>query len=161
MPHFELLLSAQLTNVKELLPPNEDTDWFIKIKCTNCGEIHEKFVSINSDESFELKGDRSSANLIVKCKFCGRELTADIVEGSTKAYIEDDSGIFRPIIRLDCNGFEPVDFSLRSGWQVASSVSETVFSDVDLSSGEWTDYDDKAGVCLEIMEIQTKFIRAK
>nr|CDS26990.1 protein of unknown function DUF866 eukaryotic [Hymenolepis microstoma] len=158
MPNFELLFSAQLTNVKEILPPNTDTDWFIKVLCTNCGEIHEKFVSINSEERIPITGSRGAVNMVLKCKFCGRELTSDIVEGSVKPYTSDDSGQLRPIVRFNCNGLEPVEFSIRDGWRVtSSSINETVFSDVDLSPGEWTDYDDNSGVCLEIMEIQTQF----
>ncbi|KAM3174050.1 hypothetical protein ACTXT7_011323 [Hymenolepis weldensis] len=162
MPNFELLFSAHLANVKEILPPDVNTDWFIKVKCTNCGEIHDKLVSVNSKESIPIKGCRSSVNMCLKCKFCYRELTADIIEGSVKPYTGDDSGQYRSIARFSCNALEPVEFSIQDGWQVtSSSTNETVFSNVDLSPGEWTDYDDDAGVCLEIMEIQTNFKLAK
>lgn len=31
LKYFELFFSAQLTDVKEVFPPNEDADWFIKV----------------------------------------------------------------------------------------------------------------------------------
>ncbi|VDN99510.1 unnamed protein product [Rodentolepis nana] len=158
MPNFELLFSAQLTNVKEILPPNTDTDWFIKVQCTSCGEIHEKFVSVNSEERIPTMNSRNSVNMCLKCKFCGRELTSDIVADSVKPYTGDDSGQLRPIVRFSCSGLVPIEFSIRDGWQVtSSSPSETVFSDVDLSSGEWVGFDENSDVCLEIMEIETQF----
>lgn len=58
------------------------------------------------------------------------------MENSIKPYGEDDSGKFRPIIKISFNSCEPVEFSLRDGWKVtSSSENETVFSDADFSSG--------------------------
>lgn len=59
-----------------------------------------------------------------------------MVEGSVKPYKEEDSEKLRPIVRLECRGLEPEEFSPRDGWRVVSnSDCATVFSDVDLADG--------------------------
>lgn len=39
-------------------------------------------------------------------------------------------------------------------WQVKGAESGTAFTEVDLSDGEWYDYDDKAGEEVSIKEIK-------
>ncbi|VDD74405.1 unnamed protein product [Mesocestoides corti] len=160
MPLFDLLFSARLEGVRELLPSGEDFRWYIKVKCTNCMEEHENVVYVCALEQEPIKGSRGLTNLKLKCKFCGRENSADIVEGSVKAYHEEESEKMRPIVRFECRGLEPLTFSPRVGWRVVSSSnSATVFDDVDLGQGEWADYDEAGDQCVEIFDVTSEFCK--
>ena len=55
-----------------------------QIKCSNCGEVPDHFVYVAEDETSEVKGGRGSANLVAKCKMCGRENSINIVGGIYK-----------------------------------------------------------------------------
>ena len=41
-------------------------------------------------------------------------------------------------------GFEP-----REGWKAKGAESNTVFEEIDLTDGEWVDYDEKVDQCEE------------
>ncbi|VDM33350.1 unnamed protein product [Hydatigera taeniaeformis] len=156
MPLFDLLLRARLTNVSELSPSGDDFQWCLKVKCSNCMEVHDKWVFICAQKQEATKGSRGFANLRLKCRFCGRENSAVVVEGSVKPYKEEDSEKLRPIVCLECRGMEPQEFSPRDGWQVISSSScATVFPNVNLTDGEWMDFDVDGQCCVEVFEVQT------
>ncbi|KAL5106732.1 CXXC motif containing zinc binding protein [Taenia crassiceps] len=157
MPVFDLLLRARLTNISELSPSGDDFQWCLKVRCSNCMEVHDKWVFVCAQRREAVKGLRGFANLKLKCRFCGRENLAGVVEGSVKSYREEDSEKVRPVVRLECRGMQPVEFSPRDGWRVVSNSNcATVFSDVDLTDGEWMDYDDDGGCCVEIFDVQTE-----
>ena len=50
--------------------------------------------------------------------------------------------------------------SVQDGFQV-ESTSGQVFDNVDLSEGEWIDYDEKLGESVGIMELEHKFVTHK
>lgn len=49
---------------------------------------------------------------------------------------------------------------VQDGFRV-ESTSGQVFDNVDLSEGEWVDYDEKLGESVGIMELEHKFITCK
>ena len=49
---------------------------------------------------------------------------------------------------------------VQDGFQV-ESTSGQIFRDVDLSDGEWVDYDEKLGESVGIMELEHRFITHK
>lgn len=71
---------------------------------------------------------------------------------------------------MDCRGLEFIEFKpdvsasqsqwsplfsrgLQGEWEVKGADSSTPFSGIDLSEGEWYDYDEKAGEEVSIKEI--------
>ncbi|KAJ3194849.1 hypothetical protein HK101_001740, partial [Irineochytrium annulatum] len=70
MPKFVLSVKADLENVTNLRPKDEDYDWSFKIKCSKCNEVDDGFVVFNAVEEEEIPNSRGTANLIMKCKFC-------------------------------------------------------------------------------------------
>jgi hypothetical protein len=66
--------------------------------------------------------------MVIKCKFCSRENTIDIVEDSNASYTEADIGKFKSIITFDCRGIEPIDFDPREGFVVKSSNNGIVYT---------------------------------
>ncbi|KAL3147984.1 hypothetical protein ABBQ38_014279 [Trebouxia sp. C0009 RCD-2024] len=53
-----------------------------------------------------------------------------------------------------------VNWHPEDGFQV-ESTSGQIFRDVDLSDGEWVDYDEKLGESVGIMELEHRFITHK
>lgn len=69
--------------------------------------------------------------------------------------------MFKPLVVFDCRGIEPVEFSPSKGWIAKAAESGTVFTDIDLSSGDWADYDEKLSESVGIYELESKFISVK
>jgi len=158
MVKLHLLFKADLERVATLIP-SQDTRWYVKTKCSNCGEESDKWIYLSAEERSAVSGSKSEANLVVKCKGCKRESTVDIFELKDSSYTVDDSGKFKPIVGFDCRGIELVDFDPRVGW-IAQGEKGTRF-EVDLSSKEWTDYDDQVKEAVGIYNVQTKFEKTK
>lgn len=59
------------------------------------------------------------------------------------AYDIENNGKFQTIVTIECRGLELVDFAPREGWKAKGAESGTVFEDVDLTDGDWADYDEK------------------
>lgn len=161
MVKIGLQFSAILENVSEVQPEGDDFRWYLKLKCSNCGEISSTWQYVCLNESTDTKGGRGSANMVQKCKVCSRENHMDIIKDRLKVYTNDDSGSFVTLIVFECRGIEPVAFDFRNGWKVSSSCSNMTFSDVDLSETEWYDYDDNANESVSITELEVKFIKIK
>lgn len=77
------------------------------------------------------------------------------------AYTAADSGTFKTIVVFDCRGIEPVEFQPNSGFLVQSAENGQKFEDVDLSEGDWVDYDEKNAESVRIHEFESKFIKLK
>lgn len=54
---------------------------------------------------------------------------------------------YTTIVKIDCRGLELIGFEPRSGWKAKGEESGTVFEDIDLTSGDWADYDEKVRHC--------------
>ena len=99
--------------------------------------------------------------MVIKCKLCSRENSIDILKDTIKPYTEDDSGHFKTVVVFDCRGVEPVDFSPRVGYVAEGSESGAKFSEVELTEGEWYDYDEKSAVSVAVHDLGHKFITVK
>ncbi len=172
MVKIALQLSAALENLTGLAPADDDFKWFFKFKCSSCGEVPDKWQHISRSEEHEVKGGRGTANAVIKCKLCGRENSVDVIADSIRKYGFADAGRFRQVAAFDCRGMEPVDFSPRDGWVVKGfkvseddeeegSESGKVFDDVDLTEGEWADYDEVSDESVFISEIKHQFVKIK
>ncbi|XP_059161911.1 CXXC motif containing zinc binding protein-like [Physella acuta] len=156
-----LQICAQLENLKHIKAIGEDFRWYLKLRCSNCGEETQEFVYCCLSESYPSAHGKSNASLNIKCKLCKRENSIDIIKESINSYTQDDAGQFKTIVVFDCRGATPVDFSPRVGWEAEGLESNAVFSDVDLKECEWYDYDDKAGESVSITELKYQFITVK
>ncbi|KAL7545002.1 hypothetical protein ACHAWF_008372 [Thalassiosira exigua] len=67
-----------------------------------------------------------------------------------------DNGRFVPILKLECDGLEPYAFHPMGKEFSAINGGGKKIDDVDLSSGEWSDYDLSSGTSL-IKNFETKF----
>jgi len=106
-----------------------------------------------------LKGGRGEANVVMKCKFCSRENSIDIIKDSVKPYTIDDSNTFKTIAAFECRGCEPTDFSFRNGFTAKGAETSTTFNDINLEENEWVDYDETAKESVGVYEATHKFIK--
>ncbi|KXN72720.1 DUF866-domain-containing protein [Conidiobolus coronatus NRRL 28638] len=158
---LKLLLKAELVNVTDLQVPDEAEDLYFQVKCTSCQEVHANWVSMNRVEKFDLSGSRGDANLVLKCKLCNRESSASFDESKPiKPYSIENTNQFAEFATFECRGLEIINFQPREGFFAKGAESNTRFEDIDLTDGEWADYDDKANVEVSIMDIEVKFQRA-
>ncbi|THX20981.1 DUF866-domain-containing protein [Aureobasidium pullulans] len=141
-----LTLTAELNGVTDLAPiDTEDSPFYytFKVQCTSCREVHPNWVSVSRFEQNEVSGSRGEANFVWKCKNCKREHSATIKE-APKAYAQNDTPKSQKIIEIDCRGLEFVEFKPDGEWKVTGIDSNTKFDAIDLTEGDWYDYDEKA-----------------
>nr|CAG4645923.1 EOG090X0HQJ [Lynceus sp. MCZ IZ 141354] len=160
MPLISLRIKASLENVTKLAPTSvDDFQWFLKLKCTSCGEETEKFVAFSVEDEHPLKGGRGSANMVYKCKLCSRENSIDIVKDSLLPY-ENQDNQFSKLITFDCRGLEPTAFDFSEGWMCEGLETGTKFMDVDLSD-DWAEYDEKGKCTVGVYEKGFEFVKQK
>lgn len=83
MVKIALQVKAQLENVDELRAAHPGYAYFLRIKCSNCGEESENWHDLCEEE--RIAGDTRNAdgsNFCMKCKLCGRQNTIDILPGT-------------------------------------------------------------------------------
>ncbi|XP_058460290.1 UPF0587 protein GA18326 isoform X1 [Malaya genurostris] len=162
MVKIALQIKATLENIEELQTCHPHYAFFVRIKCTNCGEVSDKWHDITEGERVnEDTRNPKGFNFYMKCRMCFRENSIDIVEGSNVSYMADDSGKMKTIVAFDCRGVELIQFSPRTGWIARASENGTTFEDVDLSKDDWVEYDQKNNTSLGVYEFESHFIKIK
>ncbi|KAL1834603.1 hypothetical protein DCAR_0104813 [Daucus carota subsp. sativus] len=157
MVKYRVLFTADLQNLTDLKPSSDPTfTYYFKMKCGNCGELAKKVISVLPSEKVD--DSRNAPNLVMKCKFCERvgsvTVTCDIREPLTEARSEFRNSV--PLIQLDCKGLDPVEFVFGNGWK-AKSIAGTKFEDIDLSDGEFDEYDEKGECPVSISNLCATF----
>ncbi|XP_067626428.1 UPF0587 protein CG4646 [Eurosta solidaginis] len=164
MVRVGLQISATLENIERIETCHPNYSFFVKVKCTNCGETSEKWHDITESERLQGASDSRNPdgfNFYMKCKMCSRENSIDIVEKTNEPYTQDDAGKFKAIVVFDCRGVEPVEFSPRAGWIVHSAENGQKFEDVDLSEDDWVEYDQKNKNSVGVYEFASQFVKLK
>ncbi|CAI5472309.1 unnamed protein product [Closterium sp. Yama58-4] len=154
-----LLISirCELENLTKLRPGSDDFTYYMKLRCS-CGEVSAKESSVTKGEEYEMKGSRGTANLVQKCNLCSRVGSISLVEGHGKPFTAEDceNRKFVPLVCLDCRGMEPVEFIPKDCWHAEGAESGTKFEDIDLSDQEFSDYDEKAGESVSILNFESQ-----
>ena len=152
-----LQMSAQLENIEELKTSHQDFPFFLKVKCSNCGEVSDKWHDVIESEKTQLDTQNSDGcNLYIKCKMCSRGNSID-VEKSNAAYTEEDASKLKTIVVFDCRDAEPLEFSPKSGWKAAAAENGQKFEDIDLPEDDWVEYDQKNNQSVGIYEFYRNF----
>ncbi|PSR91759.1 UPF0587 protein like [Actinidia chinensis var. chinensis] len=162
MVNYALMITAELDNLTNLEPQGGCDDpnftYYIKLKCGCCGEVTKKETCLSLNETVPLPASRGTANLVQKCKFCGRDGNITMITGRGRPLTQEISqaGKYAPLMVFDCRGFEPVEFSFGSGWKV-ESIEGTKFDGVDLSEGEFAEYDENGECPVMISNLRAVF----
>ncbi|KAK2812919.1 hypothetical protein FQN50_000940 [Emmonsiellopsis sp. PD_5] len=158
---YSLVLSAELEGVTDLRPKDtEEAPYYytFKVQCTSCREVHPNWVGINRFEKLEIPGSRGEANFVWKCRLCSRTHSASITTSPSSYDASQKKG--QKIIEFDCRGLEFTEFKADGEWEAKGLETTTKFSSIDLSEGEWYDYDEKAGGEVSIQEVNWEIRRA-
>ncbi|CEF68144.1 UPF0587 protein C1orf123 [Strongyloides ratti] len=157
-PVFALQIKCNLNGIDKLhVDDNGSFRWYLKLKCSSCGEEENKWKYVVFEETQETTKGRSECHLVEKCSLCGRQNTLEIISNSFKEYTSEKNEEYQTIVEFDCRGIEPTAFDFRNHWVAVAADSGIVFEDVDLSESLWTEYDEKMERCVEISEIESKF----
>ncbi|KIK70892.1 hypothetical protein GYMLUDRAFT_210499 [Collybiopsis luxurians FD-317 M1] len=156
-----LSIKAELENVSELSPTDNDFEYFFQVKCTSCNEIHPKYVSMNRQEEFEVAGGKGAkAHFVWRCGLCKRESSAKFDLTSPPQPYNAENGQFAPFVKLECRGLEFINFDPRGIWKCVGTKG-TVFPEVDLSEeNQWSDYDENAALPVGVSDFGSKWSRA-
>ncbi|KAF1953328.1 DUF866-domain-containing protein [Byssothecium circinans] len=157
-----LALNAELNGVTDLRPLDMEDSPFhytFKVQCTSCRETHPNFVTTTRFEMNEVSGSRGEANFVWKCKNCKREHSANI-KAAPASYEQSDPPKTVNILEFDCRGLEFTEFKAEGEFLATGVESGTKFTGVDLSEGEWFDYDEKAGEEVSITNVKWSIRRA-
>ncbi|ROT43470.1 DUF866 domain-containing protein [Sodiomyces alkalinus F11] len=159
---YALTLKGELQGVTNLRPKDtEDAPfWYIfKVQCTSCRETHPNTVGVNRFDMNEMSGSRGQANFVWKCKNCKRESSATIQAAPTP-YEQSEPAKARRILEFDCRGLEFTEFVPEGEWLAEGPESGTKFESIELTDGEWYDYDEKAGEEVSIKDLSWEIQRA-
>ncbi|KAG5437310.1 hypothetical protein PCK2_001012, partial [Pneumocystis canis] len=87
-----------------------------------------------------------------------RENSADI-RGEISEYTLEMSPKASRIISFECRGCELIEFFPDGAWSCKGSQSNTLFHEINLSQGEWYDYDEKSQTEVSITNIKWEIKR--
>ncbi|OMO86611.1 hypothetical protein COLO4_21022 [Corchorus olitorius] len=184
MVKLVLKIAADLENLTNLQPQGGCDDpnfsYLFKLRCGNCGELSEKETCVSLADTVPVPHSKGSTNLVQKnrremifeiilyfhmflfnyqaCKFCLREGTITMIPGHGKPLTLEDSeaGKYAPLMQFDSRGYELVGFVFDGSWKV-ESVEGTKFEGVDLSAGEYAEYDEKGECPVMISNLRSTF----
>ncbi|KAJ4797189.1 UPF0587 protein [Rhynchospora pubera] len=162
MVYYALEFTAEIDGLTNLQPRGGCDDptytYYFKLRCENCGEITQKSTCVSLSEEVPLPNGRGTTNLVQKCKLCSRDGTIQMVAGQGKPLTDTQgqSGQYTRLMIFDCRGFEPVEFSFGDGWKAESISGETTF-EMDLSEGDFADYDEKSECPVGISNLKAVF----
>eukprot|EP00271_Cylindrocystis_brebissonii_P021536 TRINITY_DN775_c0_g1_i1.p1 TRINITY_DN775_c0_g1~~TRINITY_DN775_c0_g1_i1.p1 ORF type:complete len:174 (+),score=33.16 TRINITY_DN775_c0_g1_i1:645-1166(+) len=165
-------IKCELENLTNLRP-EEDFTYFFNVECSSCREVCPRESAVTAGETSSTSSgvrQKSSgttktaeANLVQKCDFCSRTGTISLVPGHGRPYMADDSEHerFVPLLLLDCRGMEPVQYSPRDGWIAEGAETGTKFAEIDLTEGDFSEYDVKAKQSVGVYKFTAEFVKTK
>lgn len=87
MVKIALQIKATLECIDKLYTNHPHYQWFLKLRCSYCGETSGKFHDLTEADKVPQKHNRSETHLLIKCKLCSRENSMDIIEGSNGMFL--------------------------------------------------------------------------
>ena len=157
---FVLHLRATLENVESLKLPN-GYEFCVDVK-ESAGEERRERVTLSAAEELELPGSRGVAHLVVRFDRGSKHAANASVVMPVKGVTGPDGGVvtasdeWQPVAGLECRGLEPTGFHPGSGFE-AVCASGARFGDLDLSEGEWCDFDEKGKVSVGVYGLEGKW----
>ncbi|CUM67739.1 uncharacterized protein PRCAT00005444001 [Priceomyces carsonii] len=155
MGKLYLKARAELNNVTDLQPVDTTSDPFeytFKIQCISCREVHDKPITVNRFDHQGITGSRGEASFVFRCRQCKNEHSASILRTKEKITTELSDKLV-PILEIDARGLDFVEFFPYGRFECSATESTSKFDEVDLSEGEWYEYDDKAGTEVSVENV--------
>eukprot|EP00771_Trimastix_marina_P000699 gnl/Trimastix_PCT/1722.p2 GENE.gnl/Trimastix_PCT/1722~~gnl/Trimastix_PCT/1722.p2 ORF type:complete len:153 (-),score=34.15 gnl/Trimastix_PCT/1722:60-518(-) len=137
----------------QTLECSQDFQWQLHIRCTHCGEEAPNPVFLSQDEVVGVPGSRGSAHLVYRCKLCRRESNMNILS-EEKVY--SHPGDFQRMGVIEGRGLEITRWAVASGFTATAEGAH--FEEVDLSEGDWADFNDEANEPVGIYNVETRVV---
>ncbi|RXK35811.1 hypothetical protein M231_06905 [Tremella mesenterica] len=189
MVKLKVMISMELEGVTEVVPAEEDFQYFFTVMCSNCRETHPNIISFNVKDEVEITGSRGHANFVWRCHNCKKENTASIIPTPPSKSISPTpyttSGQWDTLISLDCRGLEFTKFHFVGKWKCRPDVQveeegegegegggrgkgnrngkgkgKKQEFEVEFEDGRWDDYDDINGIPVGINDNKSEIRRA-
>eukprot|EP00667_Euglena_gracilis_P024927 EG_transcript_28957 len=157
MVKLDVCIKADLENITDLSLPG-DTRWYFNVVLEG-EEGDEKEIYLVPREELEIPNSKGTCCFTIKSKFSKNQGTITFLK--TDSYNEEDSGKMKAIGTFDCRGCELTKFFPRSGFEASSTKSSAKYKDIDLSEGDWAEYDERANESVMISSVETEICRAK
>ena len=104
-----------------------------------------------------LEGSKGDANYVMK--WPGSKVQAYIkiidLKNVSGSYGAESTGEWTAVLGLECRGLEPLKCTLERDF-VAESSGGHYFEEVDLSEGDWAEYDEENDMSVSVMNVETK-----
>ena len=167
MPIFVAYIKADLENVGSASVDVASATLTIDVKQGQSDETRES-VTISREDEVPLDGSRGIANLVLSdWKASCSVLTADefttrfkkkkeALKETPRPVTDEDSGCWVPVVAFEARGLDVVRWRLREGDVSVRSAAGYPFEEVDLSDGDWADYDVEADAPVALSDIETK-----
>lgn len=171
MPVFVAYIKADLENVGSAAIDVESATLTIDVKYGQSEEVRESVTICRQDEE-PLDGSRGVANLILKFADANERSSCSVLSADEfktrfkkkkqalaempRSVTDGDSGTWVPVVAFEARGMDVVTWRLREGDVSVRSATGFPFEDVDLSEGDWADYDVEADAPVAMSDIETK-----
>ncbi|KAK1402550.1 hypothetical protein POM88_002155 [Heracleum sosnowskyi] len=90
------------------------------------------------------------------CKVCKRTGAVIVSGGKSIRLTKEHKGIFVPLMEINLNFFEPVQYVFSHGWK-AKTMSGKKMNNIDLSAGEFYDYDVECQCSISTTNLKAMF----
>ena len=105
----------------------------------------------------ELEGSKGDANYVMK--WPGNKMQSYIkivdLKGVNGNYTDENSGEWVAVLGLECRNLVPTAWSTGRDF-IAESSGGHYFEDVDLTEGDWAEYDEEADLAVSITNVECK-----
>ncbi|ROW02571.1 hypothetical protein VPNG_07887 [Cytospora leucostoma] len=165
---YALNLQAELggmASVTNLRPDDTEGNpfWYtFKVQCTSCRETHQNWVGVSRFRSrrAQWKSLGGNTTFVGNTDICVQREASASIKAAPSSYEQSEPAKPKNILEFDCRGLEFVEFRPDGQWLAEGLESGTKFTEIDLSEGEWFDYDEKAGDEVSINDIKWEIKRS-
>lgn len=158
MPLYVLKIKCDLENIARIAHSGE-TLWKFNIE-SESGERRDG-ITFSSSEELELDGSKGTANFVMKWDRSSSHhayIKIIAVKKVSGSYLAENAGSFLTVLGLECRGLVPTAWIPGQDFK-AESVSGKQF-DVDLTDGDWADYDEDGDMSVSITNLEHRIERA-
>ena len=130
--------------------------WCVDVQESGSAEV-KRGVFVSNEEEVEVPGGRGTAHLVLRFQKGGKACSISVreVKGQTRPLTAEDTAPVA-LVAFECRGCALVGWTPTSGYR-CRSTGGTAFEDVDLTEGEWADYDEENDLSVMIENVESSF----
>ncbi|KAK1402551.1 hypothetical protein POM88_002156 [Heracleum sosnowskyi] len=109
-----------------------------------------------TDLELDIGVNNTNVGLYLKCEVCKRTGAVIVSGGKSIRLTQEHKGIFVLLMEINLNFFEPVECVFSHGWK-AKTMSGKKMNNIDLSAGEFYDYDVECQCSISATNLKAMF----